>query len=92
MTVHNHNVQLLATGIYKVYNNILPDIVREIFPFANQTLAVDIANILSRNNLMQLANNADLYLYGHQDITPCDNKLVLTSTIQYMKNIQRFPR
>ena len=60
--------------------------------FANHRaiLAVDIINILLRNNLMQLANDAEFYLYGHPLLTPIDNKLVLSSTIQNIKSTQRF--
>ena len=60
------------------------------FTFHRATLAVGITDILLRNNLIQLANNVDFYLYGHPDLNSSDNKQVLLLTIQYIKNTQRF--
>ena len=53
-------------------------------------LAVETTNILRQNNLLNLANNVDLYLYGHPNLTVNDNRQVLLSTIKYIKNSQRF--
>ena len=60
--------------------------------FANYrvTLAVDVTNILRRSNHLELANDVELYLYGNSLLTPIDNKHVLSSTIQYIKNTRRF--
>ena len=55
-------------------------------------LAVNITNILLRNNLIELADDVDFYLYGHPRLALIDNKKVLSSTIRYLKVTQRFSR
>ena len=62
--------------------------------FANYraSLAAEIINILSRNNLLRLANELDLYLYGNPLLSLDDNKLILLSTIKYIKKTQRFSK
>ena len=54
------------------------------------TLAAKVINILQKHNLAQLANNIDLYIYGHPSVTADDNKEILLSTIQYIKGTERF--
>ena len=63
----------------------------ECLQFANDRvrLGVKITNILLKN-LAQLASNVDLYIYGDDSLTLDDNKEVLVSTIQYIKNTGRF--
>ena len=63
-----------------------------LFTAHRATLAVDITNILRRNNLIELANDVQLYLYGHPRLSLNDNKQVLSSTISYLKNTDRFSR
>ena len=60
--------------------------------FANYrvSLAVDVTNILLRNNHLELVNDVELYLYGNPLISSIENKLILSLTIQYIKNTQRF--
>ena len=36
VTVHTHNIQLLATEMYKVLNNISPNFISELFPISNK--------------------------------------------------------
>ena len=55
-------------------------------------LAVNVYNIPLRNNLRQLANNVEFYLYGHPDIPHIDKKQILSSTIQYINDRNRFSR
>ena len=54
------------------------------------TLAVNIINILQRNNLNHLGNQPKLYLYGHPSLDFTDNRKVLLSTIKYIKDNKRF--
>ena len=54
------------------------------------TLAAKVFNIFSKNNLVHLANNVDIYIYGHPGVSSDDNKEVLLSTIQYIKSTERF--
>ena len=56
------------------------------------TLAVDVTNILRKYNLLNLANNVDLYLYGEARLPLEDNKQILLATIKYVKNTNRFSR
>ena len=60
------------------------------FAMHRASLAVTVTDVLHRNNLIGLANNLELYLYGHPSLIPVDNKRILLATIQYIKNIQRF--
>ena len=53
-------------------------------------LAVKVIDILQRNNLNHLGNQLELYLYGHRSLNPIDNRNVLLSTIEYIKDTQRF--
>ena len=62
------------------------------FAIHRGNLAVDITNILRKYNLLNLANNAEFYLYGYRELSPEDNRKVLTSTIRYIKNTRRFTR
>lgn len=48
------------------------------------TLAIKVTSILSTNNLAQLANKVDHYIYGHLGLTLDDNKEVFLSKIQYI--------
>ena len=67
----------------------------ECLPFAihRVTLAINITEILIRNNIndnRDLANNPDLYLYGHPSLKISDNKSILLATIRYIRSTQRF--
>ena len=64
----------------------------ECFKFATDraSLAVTVTDFLHRNTLIELVNNLELYLYGHPSLISVDNKRILSATIQYIKNIQRF--
>ena len=64
-------------------------------PFAihRVILAIKITEILERNNLNgngDLANNPELYLYGHPAFNSSDNKRILLATISYIRSSQRF--
>ena len=64
-------------------------------PFAihRVILAVKITEILERNNIINgdLANNHDLYLYGHPLFNTSDNKRILLATISYIEALKCFP-
>ena len=62
------------------------------FAVHRMRLATDVTNILRTNNLLNLANNVELYLYGDSNLSLNDNKKVLSSTIKYLKSTQRFSR
>lgn len=91
---YRHNFRDTPTDICSCLQSIEDNnhFLFECLLFANHraTLAVDITNILLRNNLIEHANDVDLYLYGHPRLTSPDNKHVLSSTIQYIKNTERF--
>ena len=53
-------------------------------------LAVSVIQILQKYNLNYLSNQKSLYLYGHDSISHSDNKIILSSTIKYIKDTQRF--
>ena len=52
-------------------------------------LAVKAIDILQRNSLNHLGNQLELYLYGHRSLNPIDNRNILLSTIEYIKDTQR---
>ena len=60
--------------------------------FATQraAMAINVMNILLRNNLGELANEVDFYLYGDSRLTTNDNKTILSSTIHFIKSTERF--
>ena len=55
-------------------------------------LAVNVTSILRTHNLLNLANNVELYLYGSSDLPVDKNKKILLSTIKYIKQTTRFAR
>ena len=55
---------------------------------ANQV--VKVIDILQRNNLNHLGNQLELYLYWHRSLNPIDNRTIVLSTIEYIKDTQRF--
>ena len=54
------------------------------------SLAESVIQILLKYNLNQLANEQELYMYGHTLISTEDNKNILIATIKYMKDTKRF--
>ena len=56
--------------------------------YANQRAILNV--ILQKNNLYNLRNQLQLYLYGHRSINCSDNKKILLSTIRYIKGTGRF--
>ena len=54
------------------------------------TLAGSVIEILLRNNLNHLGNDLRVYLYGHDSMSDIDNKILLQSTIKYIKDTRRF--
>ena len=53
-------------------------------------LEVKVIDILQINNLNRLGNQLELYLNGHRSLNPIDNRNILLSTIEYIKDTQRF--
>ena len=60
--------------------------------YVNQraALVISVNEILRENDLNQLGNYLRLYLYDHASISPSDNRLILMSTIKYIKDTHRF--
>ena len=56
----------------------------------DQLWPVNIIGILQNNNLNNLANDPELYLYGHFSLDHIDNKRIVLATIQYVKVTRRF--
>ena len=54
------------------------------------TLATSVIQILQKYTLNDLGNHLELYLYGHRTINCTDNRKILSSTIKYIKDTQRF--
>ena len=50
---------------------------------------VTVIDLLHRDNLSDLANNLELYLYGYPSLISVDNNPILSATIQYIK---RYPK
>ena len=49
-----------------------------------------VAEILIKNNLQHLLENAEIYLYGHASLHAADNKTIILSTIKFIKESNRF--
>ena len=54
------------------------------------TLTTNVNIILQKYNLDHLKNEFRLYLYGDRKINSTDNRIILLSTIKYMKETKRF--
>ena len=54
------------------------------------TLTTSVNEILLKNNLNNLENQSQLYLYGHDSINFTDNRKILISTLKYIKDTRRF--
>ena len=54
------------------------------------TLVTSVIDILQKNNLNHLGNQLQLYLYGQDSISYTDNRIILLSTIKYIKDTRRF--
>ena len=54
------------------------------------TLLTSVIEILQKYNLNLLGNQSDLYLYGYRTINFADNRQILLSTINYIKETRRF--
>ena len=46
--------------------------------------------IIQKYNLNHLSNQSSLFLYGHRSIDFADNRIIILSTIKYIKETQRF--
>ena len=60
------------------------------FIIQRQIMTINVMNILFRNNIVELANEVDFYLYGDPRLSTTDNKAVLSSTIHFIKSTERF--
>ena len=49
-----------------------------------------VKEILLKVNLIHLEDQSELYLYGDPSINNTDDKIILLSTIKYIKETQRF--
>ena len=60
--------------------------------YGNQraTLVTSVNVILQKNNLYDLRNQLQLYLYGHRTINCSDNRKIFLPTIKYIKGTGRF--
>ena len=54
------------------------------------TLSTAVSNILHLNNLQHLSHNVEIHIFGHHLLNPIDNKIILSSTITFIKDTQRF--
>ena len=61
-----------------------------IFATQRVTLMTSVNSILHKYNLNHLGNNDHLYLYGHETLTFAENKLIILSTLKYIKETGRF--
>ena len=53
-------------------------------------LVTRVKDILQKYNLLNLANQYKLYLYGERSINFADNKIKILSTIDFIKETRRF--
>ena len=60
------------------------------FAIHRATLASNVIQILQKYNLNHLGNQLHLYIYGHPIINLADNRIIILSTIKYIKESRRF--
>ena len=53
-------------------------------------LNFSVLNVLNANNLIHLSTNVELFLYGHHSLQLNDNKSIILSTINFIKETKRF--
>ena len=46
--------------------------------------------VLQKDGLLHVAYETDIYLYGHFSIDVSDNRIILQSSIRYLKDTKRF--
>ena len=61
-----------------------------LFDIQRAALRASVITILHKYNLINLLNDPLLYLYGSRTINFADNKQILLSTIEFIKNSKRF--
>ena len=61
-----------------------------LFTIQRTSLRASVAKILQKYNLNDLINNLRLYLYCHRTINVIDNRIILLSTIAFIKDTKRF--
>ena len=49
-----------------------------------------VTNILSENDLIHLNNTVQLYLYGDSSLSFAENREILSATIEYIMDTNRF--
>ena len=85
-----HNIAGTPSDIYACNLGIegTPHFLFECLKFATHraSFGVTVTDVLRRNNLIDLANNLELYQYGRPPLVSVDNKRILSATIQYIKN------
>ena len=62
----------------------------DLYALPRLTLRSTVLNILQRNNLQNLLEEIEIYLYGHPSLSFVDNKNILLSTITFFKESKRF--
>ena len=60
------------------------------YTIPRETLVTSVNETLHKYNLNHLVNHAQLYLYGHSDISDADNRNIILATIKYIKETRRF--
>ena len=60
--------------------------------YADQRTALlnSVSNILIMNNLENLSESVDVYLYGHTALHSVENKAIILSTIKFINDSNRF--
>ena len=61
-----------------------------LYAIPRATLAAGVIHILQKNSLSHLANQSDLYSYGHRSLMSVDNRKLLLSIRKYIKDTQDF--
>ena len=61
-----------------------------LFDVQRVILVTRVTDILQKYNLVNLANDCKLYLYGQRTIDFADNRIILLSTINFIKETWRF--
>ena len=69
---------------YKTFFTFLP------FLYCSKSLVTSVKEILLKVNLIHLEDQLKMYLYGDISINNADNKIIILSTIKYIKETQRF--
>ena len=88
VSIHNRNIQYLAIELYKVYNDICPDIMKDIFPLSTSS------NYDIRSKRTFTTRSVKIVYYGTESLSYLAPKLwqLIPNNIKSHENLPKFKK